>query len=449
MNPATQHAHEDRLLELAYGELAPADAAAVQHHLQGCERCSDALASIRGVRTAMAPLAEEVAPVEGLESLLAYAEQAAKRNAESTGPPRPLVAALVGRAVDGLRPGAGGDGGPARAGAGRAGEHRRPHGRVTARRRPGGRTRSPRPRSRGLRGRAAAGGRGDRRRRRTLEKERVGGDELRLAEARPEASSAAVEQKRSKREAAKSLTFGDTSTRADWSNAGAGQRAELLKGDESPSAKPRAPAAAAPSKVAAQLPEAPATRGPASAWSAPRPPRRRPRSRTAPGRAGSAWTRRGRSAPRPRSALRTRFRAPKVAAAKQDPSASPAEPVMATGSAPRQGKAAAPAAPPPEVEDPKRLSSQAAEARADGDRAREAILLQRALAAGATGSLRAELLSRSCEVEDLLGRAASADAVCARLLQEFPGSSAAGVAQRRRARQLSEEAGGQPAGQKR
>ncbi|MFO0596886.1 MAG: hypothetical protein U0228_16345 [Myxococcaceae bacterium] len=76
------HQYEDKLLEFAYGELARPEAEAVEAHVRTCTRCSEALAEIRGVRATMAQLPMVAAPDAGLESLLAYAEQAAKRNAE-------------------------------------------------------------------------------------------------------------------------------------------------------------------------------------------------------------------------------------------------------------------------------------------------------------------------------------------------------------------------------
>jgi hypothetical protein len=81
MKPQNLHAHEDRLLDFAYGELPAQEARAVESHLQGCTRCTEALDGIRGVRTTMAQLPMESAPDAGLESLLAYAQQAARNAA--------------------------------------------------------------------------------------------------------------------------------------------------------------------------------------------------------------------------------------------------------------------------------------------------------------------------------------------------------------------------------
>jgi hypothetical protein len=80
------HQYEDKLLEFAYGELPRHEADAVDAHVRGCARCAEALAEIRGVRASMSQLPREAAPDAGLDSLLAYAEQAANRNAEAKNP---------------------------------------------------------------------------------------------------------------------------------------------------------------------------------------------------------------------------------------------------------------------------------------------------------------------------------------------------------------------------
>lgn len=100
------HQDEDRLLELAYGELPAHEASAVEAHVRGCPRCAASLEQIRSVRATMKQLAPVPAPDAGLESLLAYAEQTAKRNA--AGPKaqvpwwRRVVAPLAGVTALGL-----------------------------------------------------------------------------------------------------------------------------------------------------------------------------------------------------------------------------------------------------------------------------------------------------------------------------------------------------------
>ena len=86
MNPQNAHAQEDRLLDFAYGELPVPEARLVEAHLEGCARCTQALDEIRGVRATMSQLSVEPAPDAGLESLMAYAQQAARRAAAGPEP---------------------------------------------------------------------------------------------------------------------------------------------------------------------------------------------------------------------------------------------------------------------------------------------------------------------------------------------------------------------------
>jgi hypothetical protein len=80
------HQYEDKLLEFAYGELPTSEADAVEAHVRGCARCTKALGEIRAVRSTMAALPQVPAPDAGLESLLAYAEQAAARQRAAASP---------------------------------------------------------------------------------------------------------------------------------------------------------------------------------------------------------------------------------------------------------------------------------------------------------------------------------------------------------------------------
>lgn len=77
MRPQHDHAHEDRLLEYAYGELPAHEADAVRAHVEGCEKCRGALEGVQRVRRAVAPLKDAPVPDAGLESLLAYAKRQA------------------------------------------------------------------------------------------------------------------------------------------------------------------------------------------------------------------------------------------------------------------------------------------------------------------------------------------------------------------------------------
>jgi hypothetical protein len=106
MKPQGSHAHEDRLLDFAYDELPPTEARQMELHVQGCARCSEALHGIRGVRTTMSRLPLESAPDAGLESLMAYAQQAARRSAAGPEPAprwwRRLLAPALGMAAVGV-----------------------------------------------------------------------------------------------------------------------------------------------------------------------------------------------------------------------------------------------------------------------------------------------------------------------------------------------------------
>ncbi len=64
------------LLDYAYGELEGAPRRKVEAHLSGCVACRTALMTMAETRHAMAGLTPEPAPEAGLESLLAYAQQA-------------------------------------------------------------------------------------------------------------------------------------------------------------------------------------------------------------------------------------------------------------------------------------------------------------------------------------------------------------------------------------
>lgn len=79
---------QEFLLDYAYGELEGAPRKDVEAHVAGCERCRTALAEISGTRSLMSGLEPEPAPEAGLQSLLAYAEQAAKSRAQEAHAPR-------------------------------------------------------------------------------------------------------------------------------------------------------------------------------------------------------------------------------------------------------------------------------------------------------------------------------------------------------------------------
>ncbi len=86
MKPQSAHTYEERLLDFVYGELSPSEARQVEEHVQECARCTEALDGIRGVRSTMSRLPLESAPDAGLDSLLAYAQQSARRAAAGPAP---------------------------------------------------------------------------------------------------------------------------------------------------------------------------------------------------------------------------------------------------------------------------------------------------------------------------------------------------------------------------
>ena len=77
--PVPAHPEDDRLLELAYGEAPATEARTLRQHVDGCARCRKVLEGIAEVRSAFRSVPAEPAPERGLESLLAYGEQAAAR----------------------------------------------------------------------------------------------------------------------------------------------------------------------------------------------------------------------------------------------------------------------------------------------------------------------------------------------------------------------------------
>src|SRR5262249_41523086 len=78
MNPASHHP-EEKLLDYAYGELSVSESKTVEAHVRSCPQCADSLTSMKRVRQTMSQLPIVPAPSKGLDSLRAYAEQAAER----------------------------------------------------------------------------------------------------------------------------------------------------------------------------------------------------------------------------------------------------------------------------------------------------------------------------------------------------------------------------------
>ncbi|QAT86178.1 hypothetical protein EJ065_4630 [Corallococcus coralloides] len=462
MNAQNAHAHEDRLLDFAYGELPASEAHALEQHVQGCARCTKALADIRGVRTTMAQLSSEPAPDAGLESLLAYAQQSARRAA--AGPePKPsrwrrwllpavglatvstfgLLTLTVSENLD-LSPNL-----SQRAAPSPAMEAAKQDSRTREKSAPT--AMAPAPSSA------------------TLEEDVPEGasDALAAAPSEREFDKNRVEAKVQRKGTAAARP-------SDWMNAGSGGALLERRADAEAPRKKMSKAVRDADGEFAALEQAPA--GAVMPVSPPKEEaadegyaaKDEPARRSSPGklgdkamgsagdslRLGEAAYGRGlgmdddqsvaAGAPPPPPAVAS---APVVQAEPMAPAAvgsiggarPPSTPPALSTATPKQESARAEAAKPVPLEKSaskeamtaRDLSAQAQAAANQGDRAREAQLLRAALSAGASGSERLALLSRLCESESVQGRTQEAAAVCGQIISEAPGSSAAQLAQRR------------------
>lgn len=465
MKPQSLHAHEDRLLDFAYGELPTAEARAMEAHLQGCTRCTEALDGIRGVRATMSQLAGEPAPDAGLESLLAYAQQAARHAAEGPAPVRsrwrrwlmPAVglAAVSFFGIISLEVSKNLDLSPDLAGV------------------------APEPVM--------------------AQKAEVAAPAPATAAPPAQLPEQKLEESLSDRSAAsekqapelKKDKASKRGVRADWSNAGsAGGFPELRskyksRDDEGASsvgevqAIPPTPAARA--EMQQQVPAGAAYQAPVQEMAPPPPPvESAPTDNVA--QAGlaadaDAYEERRAEAPAPKPVApqRSALRIGGSASSSRGAGAAPSMESAATGSfgtapsappSPLNTAQAAPAATSrptsAEAEDEafdapqpakkaarkeqaagpsaSQLSQRANEAYRTGDRALEASLLRQALASGASGRERLGLLIRLCDAEFALGRRDTAIEACGLVLSEDPGSGAAQVARKRLSRE-SEDTG--------
>ncbi|MCP3064582.1 zf-HC2 domain-containing protein [Myxococcus sp. K38C18041901] len=462
MKPQNLHAHEDRLLDFAYGELSTSEAQVVESHLQGCARCTQALDDIRGVRVTMSQLSEEPAPDAGLESLLAYAQQSARRAAAGPEPKpsrwRRWMLPVVGLASVGalgivsfmaVSP-----------------DLTRPNlAQVEARvvKAEPSSVDAPPPPTAGMAPAPAAA---------------AYAESAQSAEAEREQADARLMQETRERNA-----FGERQNqmarRAEgWDQDGSGGGV----GSVSPREASRSKSKGAPSLPAASIPvmpkAAPKDLEKRSAQSdelspvmeasqgkvARRESLRLGGSSSAKKEAsaamddalpaGAAWEE-AEGAPAMESAAEPLPQAvvaqPPPAPPKDDASI---ERSLASRSAPAPAKSQeaplvmrptspkAPAAAPEAAKEDKaqrpsvrELSLKAEAAFRDGDRAREAGLLNLALNAGASGTERTGLLNRLCDAELALGRRREGLAACRQVIQESPGSSAAQAARRRLSRE--------------
>ncbi len=442
MKPQGSHAHEDRLLDFAYGELPPAEARVVEQHVQGCSRCTEALDGIRGVRSAMSRLPMHSAPDAGLESLMAYAQQSARRAAAGPEPAprwwRRLLAPALGVAAMGV------------------------FGVVVHQ---VNRTVDLSP---------------------ALEKavtqEQVARQEVAGSNAKdlpaPAAAAAPVAQipdsaeqmhaqyDEQVREAAPKPVR--RAEREDWSNATAGsaggfpEKKTASLGDKEtrmPVKSKRGMTSVSKielsgslkqqrAKAARDYDDAPADEGAALAAEAPSSPAEAQVAQYVPPSpsqmiGGSA----SRAEPKGNSIALEEVRSPPPPPMAQAQPSAPAaaavdgfeEEMDAKAEVAQKPRAKSSAGPTRSVS-PAELLRQAEVANRSGDRAEEAMLLRGALSSGAQGAQRLEVLSRLCEAEFALGRRQSALEACRWVMKEAPGSSEARIAQRRVERVLESEA---------
>ncbi|GMU01929.1 hypothetical protein KH5H1_60490 [Corallococcus caeni] len=452
MSAQNAHAHEDRLLDFAYGELPASEARSLEQHVQGCARCTKALADIRGVRTTMAQLSSEPAPDAGLESLLAYAQQSARRAAAGPEPKpsrwRRWLLPAVGLATvstfglltltvsENL--------------------HLEPNltQKASSPTMEAAKQKAEYPASRAAMPPPAP-------------------SSAPLATAAPEPMEQLADRKQGDAQA--ELKGAAGARPSDWMNAGSGGALLERRRADADAPKKKMAKAVRDADEFAALEPAPAA---AVAQEMSPPPKEEeadsalamkdaPAPRRAPGassdkakvakndslRLGGASYGRGLALDDEAEGMAAGAAPPPppVASAPMAEAVAPVAtgalgrqpaPANTTLSAPEQRKEStrAEAAKPRPVEKSassedamtsRDLSAQAQAAASQGDRAREAQLLRAALAAGATGSERLGLLSRLCESESVQGRSQEAATVCGQIITEAPGSSAAQLAQRR------------------
>lgn len=446
MKPQSLHAQEDRLLDFAYGELPTPEARMVEAHLQGCARCTQALDDIRGVRVTMSQLSQEPAPDAGLESLMAYAQQAARRAAAGPAPKpsrwRRWLLPVVGVAsvatlgilsIQALEPGM-----------------MAPNLSVAAqekaqlRKEAGNSAPAPVEQAPTVLALPAA-------------PEPQQRPQAELLDAAPGEAQARLDE--------------ESKRAPDWNNAGSGgalnprvTRASEAKGKwdtgtgmgtkdraSGPSKKSKAPAMKPAPADKAERDEELLAVAEARKQEAPQRERLRLGGVSAPTGAASddvasaleeevSGDAVAANSPTP-AAAGMAMPAPPAPAAPRSPAASTAKAAedmdaYAPASAPQVQAAPAPKRVAPSS--PAELSRQAHDAYRAGNRAREASLLRAALASGVSGNERLDLLNRLCEAELFLGRRADGLAACLKVVEEAPDSRAAQAARKRLARESVE-----------
>jgi hypothetical protein len=455
MKPQGSHAHEDRLLDFAYGELPPAEARVVEQHVQGCSRCTEALDGIRGVRTAMSRLPMQSAPDAGLESLMAYAQQSARRSAAGPEPaprwwrrllaPALGVAAMsvfgvvvvqVNRSVD-LSPALKKEAAqeqvarqevprakdlpappaPAAAAAPIPESTKQMHAEFDERLQKAESKPSRRAEKEDWSNAGSAGGFPEK-------KTALLGDDKEMRGYDAFGTKAApMKSKRGMASASKSaLSVSTAQPRAESTRDDDAAPADAEESVATEALAP--PAAPAEPQVAQYIPPSPSQRISGSTS------RAEPKgnslsldeARSAPGRAQMPTA----SPPPPSMAQAPMAQAPATAAV-----GGYADDLDAKAEVEAQRSRKKSSAGPTRPVSPAELLRQAELANRSGDRAQEAMLLRGALSSGAQGAQRLEVLSRLCEAEFALGRRQSALEVCRWVMKEAPGSSEARVAQRR------------------
>lgn len=460
MKPQGAHAHEDRLLDFAYGELPPSEAQLVEQHVHGCSRCSEALDGIRGVRTSMSRLPLESAPDAGLESLLAYAQQSARRAAAGPEPaprwwrrllaPALSVAALsvfgvvviqVNREVD-LSPS--------------LAQHKEAPREQTP-----GRAEKPVVADASAAPASPA-----------PTSAPVPADIGKVHAQMDEEMRAATPVKPMPTKKAPPKKGVRPAMREDWSNLGAGSaggfpdKKVALYGDDTRESKRKRDATGGrtlPSGSTAQRAEpasdallaeaepaaeyAGPTASQAVQYAPPEPKQtiRGSASRSAPvASKDSAEDAYAQQQAPGRAQVASAAPPPPPSPQYQPPAASAGPVAQAEGLESQKNEVAQK----PAERAAARLSPSAAElmrqadvANRSGDWAQEVSFLRAALGAGVRGSQRVEVLSRLCDAEFALGRRQMAIEVCRRVMTEAPGSSAARMAQRRLERELQSPAG--------
>jgi hypothetical protein len=438
MKPQTLHAQEDRLLDFAYGELPSPEARMVEAHLQGCVRCTQALDDIRGVRATMSQLSQEPAPDAGLESLMAYAQQAARRAA--AGPePKPSrwrrwllpVVGVASVATFGILSIRAMEPGMMKPNLSAAAQEKAPmrkdaeYAQAPAEVAPAGMAlpAAPEPQQQ---------------------------PQAELLDAAPGQAQAKLEA--------------EPQRAPDWNNAGSGgalnprvTRASESKGKWAPpSKKSKAYAMKSAPADKAERDEELLAAAEARKQEAPARERLRLGGTSAPSRDDAALEPAEEASGEavanslPPAAVGSVMAGPAASVATRAPrtsTAKEAESMDMDAYAPSAPASAPP--PPPQVQaapmpkpvaktSPAELSREAHEAYRANNRAREASLLRMALASGASGNERLDLLNRLCEAELALGRRADGLAACLKVVEEAPDSRAAQAARKRLARESVE-----------